>query len=255
MKPHKNLSAPMIAAIGAGVLVGLLVLSFVLSSGLLHRRDTGIVLPDGNADAPIVSQGSYMLTAQSVADVEIGTENAQSVIASLTRPEAYSCTIENTLYYDGGSSALRCRRYARDGIVRTDTLAENGTVQSTLLRDGDSAYAWNAGDNTAYQGVWGDFTDDAAAMLPTYEDVLAEGVQLLDAGRQDVDYEPCIMVAFEQGGYRCVYYVSAATGLLKTASFYSGDKLTRQVTVSNLQTEAPGEILFSLPDGTSLLGD
>ena len=133
MKPHKNLSAPMIAAIGAGVLVGLLVLSFVLSSGLLHRRDTGIVLPDGNADTPIVSQGSYMLTAQSVADVEIGTENAQSVIASLTRPEAYSCTIENTLYYDGGSSALRCRRYARDGIVRTDTLAENGTVQSLSL--------------------------------------------------------------------------------------------------------------------------
>ena len=92
-------------------------------------------------------------------------------------------------------------------------------------------------------------------MLPTYEDVLAQRLQLLDAGRQDVDYEPCIMVAFEQGGYRCVYYVSAATGLLKTASFYSGDELTRQVTVSNLQTEAPGEILFSLPDGTSLLGD
>ena len=38
-------------------------------------------------------------------------------------------------------------------------------------------------------------------MLPTYEDVLGEGVALLSAGRQDVDFEPCIMVEFEQGGY------------------------------------------------------
>ena len=255
MKPHKNLSPPMIAAIGAAVLVALLALSYVLSSGLTHRRDTGIILPDDSADAPVVSQGSQMLTAQSVADVEISTDNAQAVIASLTRPETYSCTIENTLYYDGGSSVLRCRRYARDGLVRTDTLGDAGAVQSTLLRDGDTAYAWNAGDSTAYQGAWGDFTDDMAAMLPTYEDVLADGVQLLDAARQDVAFEPCIMVSFEQGGYRCVYYVSAASGLLRTASFYSGETLTRQVTVSNLQTETPGEQLFALPDGTSLLGE
>ena len=50
MKPHKNISAPMLAAIGAGVLVGLLFLSYVLSSGLLHARDTGITLPDGSAE-------------------------------------------------------------------------------------------------------------------------------------------------------------------------------------------------------------
>ncbi|HIV97313.1 MAG TPA: hypothetical protein H9745_06945 [Candidatus Agathobaculum stercoravium] len=255
MKPHKNISAPMLAAIGAGVLVGLLFLSYVLSSGLLHARDTGITLPDGSADTPVVSQGSHMLTAQSVADVEIGTYNAQSVIASLTRPTTYSCSIENTLYYTGGSSALRCRRYAREGVVRTDTLTASGSVQSILIRDGETAYAWNTGDRTVYQGAWGDFSDDAAAMLPTYEDVLGEGVALISAGRQDVDFEPCIMVEFEQGGYRCVYYVSAATGLLKTASFYSGDTLTRQVTVSNLQTDTPDEALFTLPDGTKLLGE
>ena len=255
MRPRKNLSAPMTAAIGAGVLVVLLVMSYVLSSRVLYRRDTGITLPQGSTDAPAVSQGSAMLTAQSVADVEIGTHNAQSVIASLTRPAAYSCTIENTLYYEGGSSALRCRRYVRDGLVRTDTLDEVGGVQSTLLRDGETAYAWNANARTAYRGAWGDFSDDAAAMLPTYEDVLAEGVELLAAARQDVEYEPCVTVTFEQGGYRCVYAVSAASGLLKTASFYSGDTLTRQVTVTSLQIEAPSEALFALPDGTSLLGE
>lgn len=255
MKPAKYPSAPAIAAIGAAMLVALLFLSYLLSSGLLHRGGTGILLQNGTEDAPTVTADSQLLTAQSVADVTVGTDNAQQIIASLARPEAYSCSIENTLYYDGGSSSLRCRRYARGTLVRTDMLSSTGTLQSTLLRDGDTAYAWGAGDTSAYQGQWGDFSDDAAAMLPTYEDVLDEEVELTSAGRRDIDGEPCIMVEYEQGGYRCVYFVSAATGLLKTASFYQGETLVREVTVSGLKTEAPGEDLFTLPDGQALLGE
>ena len=89
----------MAAAICAGVLVSLLFLSYIMSSGLLHRRDTGITLPTGEADTPVVTADSQLLTAQSVADVDITTDNVQHVIASLTRPEAYSCTIENKLLY------------------------------------------------------------------------------------------------------------------------------------------------------------
>lgn len=255
MKPQKNPTTPMIAAIGAGLLVGLLFLSYVFSSGLLHRGDTGILLQSGTDTAPAVDADSQLLTAQSVADVTVGTDNARQIIASLERPEAYSCTIENTLYYNGGSSTLRCRRYARDGVVRTDVLGSTGALQSTMLRDGDTIYAWDAGDTSAYQGQWGDFTDDAAAMLPTYEDVLDESITLMSAGRRDIDYEPCIMVEFEQGGYRCVYFVSAATGLLKEASFYAGETLARHVAVSSMKTEAPDKSLFSLPDGKNLLGE
>lgn len=245
----------MIAAIGAGVLVGLLFLSYVFSSGLLHRSGTGILLQSETDTAPTVSAESQMLTAQSVADVTVGTNNARQIIASLVRPEAYSYVIENTLYYDGGSAMLRCRRYARDGLVRTDTLSSTGAIQSTLLRDGETVYAWNAGDSTAYEGKWGEFTDDAAAMLPTYEDVLDESISLTAAGRRDIENEPCIMVEFEQDGYRCVYFVSAATGLLKKASFYSGGSLVREVVVSSVKTEEPDKALFTLPDGKNLLGD
>ena len=91
----------MLAAIGAAVLVGLLFLSYVLSSGLLHRKDTGIVLQSGAENAPAVSSGSQLLTAQSVADVTIGPDKAQKVIASLTRPEAYHYVMENSLFYSG----------------------------------------------------------------------------------------------------------------------------------------------------------
>ncbi|HIX89661.1 MAG TPA: hypothetical protein H9845_02035 [Candidatus Agathobaculum pullicola] len=255
MKPYKNLSTPMLAAIGAAVLVVLLFLSYVLSSGMLHRKDTGIVLQSGAENAPTVSSGSQMLTAQSVADVTIGPDNAQKVIASLTRPEAYSCVIENTLYYTGGSSTLRCHQYMRDNLVRIDWLAETGAVQSTLMHVGDAAYTWENGSSTFYKGRWGEFSDDSAAMLPTYEDVLDEGLVLSGAGRQDIENEPCIMVEFEREAYRCVYYVSAASGLLKQASFYQGDTLARQVVVSNLKTEQPEETLFTLPNGQKLLGE
>lgn len=255
-KPNKiKVSTPMLASIGAAVLVAVLFFSFLLSSGLLHERGAGIELPSEEEDAPQVSQGGLILTAQSVAEIDINTNNAQKVISTLIRPDAYSCRIENTLYFSGGSATRFCRRYARGQAVRTDTLNASGTVESTLLRANDTAYSWNAGDRSYYKGAWGDFSDDASAMLPTYEDVLQEGVKLQDAAKQDVDFEPCIRAAFEQDGYRCVYYISTASGLLKTASFYEGDTLVRQVTVSELQAGEPGEELFTLPGGQSVLGE
>lgn len=177
----------MAAAICAGVLVSLLFLSYIMSSGLLHRRDTGITLPTGEADTPVITADSQLLTAQSVADVDITTDNVQHVIASLTRPEAYSCTIENKLYYTGGSSSLRCRRYVRDGVIRTDTLTESGAVRASIIRRGDTIYSWNADSSAVYEGRAGSFSDDASAMLPTYEDVLAAGVTPLSAGRTSTD--------------------------------------------------------------------
>lgn len=245
----------MAAAICAGVLVTLLFLSYIMSSGLLHRRSIGITLPTGDAEVPVTSAGSQLLTAQSVADVEITTDNVRSVIASLSRPDAYSCIIENRLYYAGSSSSLRCRRYVRDGLIRTDTLTETGSVRSSLIRRGDTIYSWNADNSAVFEGSAGNFSDDAAAMLPTYEDVLADGVVPLTAGRTTTDGEPCIVVSFELDGYRCAYSISASSGLLKSASFYSGDTLTRSVTVSGMVNEAPDKAYFSLPGGKTLLGE
>lgn len=94
-------------------------------------------------------------------DITIDVNNAKTVIATLTRPAAYSSRIENTIYYDGGSAALYCHRYVRDNVMRTDTLGSDNQVQSTLIRVPDSkVYAWNAGDSTAYRQSRR-FNDDA----------------------------------------------------------------------------------------------
>ena len=252
---RRRLTPPIIASIGATVLVITLFLSFLFSSGLMHPRSAGIELP-GEADgAPVVSTGSKTLTVQSVADVEINLNNARQVIASLSRPTEYSYRVENRLAYTGGSSALYCIRYARNDAVRTDTVDAAGTVQSTLLRVDSVAYAWNAGERSFYKGSWGDFSEDAAAMLPTYEDVLEDGLAYTAAGKQEIDLEPCIYVEFEKNGYRCRYDISAVSGLLRAASFYEGETLVRQVTVSELKLEAPADELFQLPNGQSILGE
>ena len=124
-------TTPKIAAAGATVLVLLVVLSFVLSSGWMHGSSTGIILPGSEGDSPTVGTGRALLTGQSVDDITIDVNNAKTVIATLARPAAYSSRIENTIYYDGGSAALYCHRYVRDNVMRTDTLGSDNQVQST----------------------------------------------------------------------------------------------------------------------------
>jgi len=251
----KRLSAPLLAALGAAVLVALLFLSYALSAGLLREHDISILLPEGMETVPVVSADSQLLTVQNAADIAIGKGNAKRVIASLTRPAAYSCKIENILHYNGQTTTLYCTQYVQNGVERVDTTDASGNVRNTLLYAGETVYAWNRGESRLYEGKKGNFNDDAAAMLPTYEDVLDETVTLAEAERHDIDYEPCIRAAFDRDGYRCVYYISIATGLLKSASFYQEGVVVRQVMVRDLRTGPPDEAVFTLPSGQSVLGN
>ena len=94
-------TTPKIAAAGATVLVLLVVLSFVLSSGWMHGSSTGIILPGSEGDSPTVGTGSALLTGQSVDDITIDVNNAKTVIATLARPAAYSSRIEILLLCSG----------------------------------------------------------------------------------------------------------------------------------------------------------
>lgn len=253
-KKQPRLSNALIASIGAALIVVVLFVSFLFSSGLLHGKGAGIRLPEDGEQASGDNTG-LTITAQSVYDVAINADNARQVIASIKRPQDYSCRVENKLYYGDQFSALYSMRYVSGDASRTDTLNSDGTVQSALLRAGGQVYAWNMGDSTYYKGAQGDFTDDAAAMLPSYEDVLKPEIKLTDAGKQDVAFEPCVRVSFEQDGYQCTYFISAASGLLKSATFQQGGALKRQVTVSELSTDKPEEALFRLPNGQTVTGE
>lgn len=250
---NKKITTPLFASIVAGVLVIALFLVYILSSGWITERRTGILLPSEASQNTLIDGTEQFLTIQSIADVEITENNAQKVIASLVRPAQYSCKIGNKLYFSGGSSELFCRRYVDNDIIRTDTISSEGEIISTVMRKENKYYAWNKGELSAYQGIWGELSDDAAAMLPTYEDVLSEDISITKAGRLDIELDPCIRVEFEQKGYRCVYDISAASGLLKQASFYQKDTLVRQVKVSDMDIGRQVSSHFMLPNGKSIL--
>ncbi len=243
-KSRGRLSAPWISAIVAALLVAVIFLIFLLPSGPFGKRGTGIVLPEGIENTPEAASSSRLLTIQSVADVNINTANAKNIIASLVRPEAYSCKIENKLYYTGGYSTLYCTQYINDAAERVDTTDALGMVQSTILKLKDKIYSWDAGSTKAYEGSWGDFTGDDAAMLPTYEDVLKDDVALTEAERKDLGQEPCMQVTFDSSGYNCEYYISLSTGLLKSVTYRKDGAVTREVYVKSLELKAPDEKLF-----------
>ena len=78
------------------MLVLLVVLSFVLSSGWMHGSSTGIILPGSEGDSPTVGTGSALLTGQSVDDITVDVNNAKTVVRRYTSV-AYSSRIENTI--------------------------------------------------------------------------------------------------------------------------------------------------------------
>ncbi len=248
MKKKFRLSAPWISAIVAALFVCVIFMIFLLPSGPFGKRGTGIVLPEGTENTPADANGSRLLTIQSVADVIISTENAKNVIASLKRPDAYSCKIENKLYYEGGASVLYCTQYIKGDAERVDTTDSLGEVQSTILKLEDKIYSWEPGNKEAYEGSWGDFSNDDAAMLPSYEDVLKDEITLSEAERKDLGQEPCVRVAFEDSGYVCEYYISLSTGLLKSAEYKKNGKPARETYVKSLKLEAPEDNLFQLED-------
>lgn len=244
-----KLTTPMLATIGAVALVGALFLSFYLSTSAYRTDGAGIVLPGEASAEPVVIAPDDIVTGQPM-PIEITPENVQRVIATLKRPTGYVCTTENRLFYDGQSTTLRREQMVLGDLCRTDEQNAVGATLRTTLRKGTTLYAWENGDDTYYVGNTGHFTNDSSAMMPTYETVLElPQAQITDTGLENISYEPCVRVGFEDEAYRCVYYISTVSGLLVRADFYKEDTLVRQCEISALSNTAPEKGVFLLPDG------
>lgn len=250
------ITTPLLAALGALALVIALFFSFYLSTSSYRRAGSGITLPSEQTEAPVVSQGDEPFTSNdALQGVEIRPDNVQRVIASLSRPEAYSYLVQNTLY-EGMTAihTLKRRQYFKQDVCRTDEISESGNTQRTILRKADKIYAWESNSDRYYSGKAGNFTDDDSAMIPSYKTVLSLGIdQIVAADISNLSYEPCIRIDATQGAYRSVYYVSTISGLLVRADILKGDTIMRQCLVSSLTMTAPADSVFQLPDGTSVL--
>ncbi|MGE4548506.1 MAG: hypothetical protein AB7C89_03015 [Intestinibacillus sp.] len=253
MKP--KLTTPLLASIGAMVMVSTLFLSFYISTSAYRAESTEIVLPSEDESTPVADTPIQQVD-DGINGVKITLDNVQQVIASLARPSAYSFTVQNTIYYGQKSSTVSRRQTVRDGVCRTDELSASGGILRSTIRSGNNVYAWQTGSSAYYKGAVGSFSDDAAGMMPTYETVVSLPKDTLsEIGSANLDYELCIVVgARDDDSHRSVYYISTVTGLLKRADIFEGERLIRQCRMTSISTSEPDTSIFTLPDGTLVEG-
>lgn len=140
-----------------------------------------------------------------------------------------------------------CRQAVKQGAYRVDLLTASGAVETTELLYQGVCYAWRSGAETYYQGAQGDFTTDQGAMLPTYETVIGLPKEQVTGGALvEENGEQLLTVDTRDGDRVGVYRISVQTGLLRSASFSEGGKMTRAVEVA-VSAEEPADSLFVLP--------
>lgn len=248
--PNKQKSA-LIGALCAFAMIVTLGLSFILSSNLFQDGKSTLVLPSDTEQQGMIDEQTEDFAQQNeskIAQITVDPSNVQAVIALLSRPSSYSCSVTNTLYWDGGAGTLQCRQYARDGAYRVETLNGDGVITQVQLQYDGKIYAWDAGSSTYYSGQAGSFSPGEAAMLPTYETVCElPADQIQEAELTELSGQPMIRVTAVQDGRTAEYIVSAVTGLLYSASFSQEGTRTQFIQTSVLSLERPADNLFTLP--------
>ena len=251
MKQKFTLDAPVLAAVLAALIVAMLFLSYLVSSGFYGAKSEPPPLsaPTGDDGAADGAAELYRIEG-----IEITRQNVQQVIKVLARSESYSQTVTNTLYYDEESSTQTVVQYVRGDICRTDVM-RGGSVAESCLRAGGNFYAWQSGGGSSYfQGAAGDFSADSMAMLPDWQTVASlPAEEIRSAGSLISGGEPVLLVAAERAGRSTEYEISTVSGLLTAARYYEGDTLIRELHVTGISMEPPEDAHFTLPDGTSVL--
>lgn len=243
-----KLTTPLVASMGALLLVGALFLSLFLSSAPYRPGD--VVTPSETTETPD-SEEIAGRNLEIVGSAAVDAENVQRVIASLSRADSYTATVTSRLYYGETSGVRVCRQSVKNGAYRVDTLTASGAVDYTELLYGGVCYAWRSGADSYYQGTQGDFTTDQGAMLPTYETVIDLPAEQVTGGALiEENGEQLLTVDIRDGDSVGVYKVSVSTGLLRAASFSEGGKMTRSVEVT-VSAEKPADAMFVLPGQTA----
>ena len=253
MNQNKQKTA-LIAALCAAVMVGMLVLSFVLSSNLFQDNNASVIqLPSQAENGGLPDDQTMDIAKENLRKIQqivIGTDNVQAVIAALSRPDAYTLEVTNTLYWNGDSRDLRCRQSALRHAYRTETLSQQGAIGQVSLEYADNFYAWDSGSSIYYSGRAGMLTPDETAMLPSYETVCKLAPeQIAEAALTEIDGQPMIRVLANEGTRTAVYVVSTATGLLYRADFSRDGQPTQTVQTKLIALSAEEE-LFILPGST-----
>ena len=158
------------------VILVVLVVLLMLMSNL--RRSSRVVLPDTSTSAGDSAEQTSGGSAIQV--VEVTPETVQAAIATLHRPEAYSRSVTVEYLWNGGSSTSEITVSASGGWSRTDRTLPDGQTRHAIT-NGETTYIWYNSETDVFTGPAGEISPDAEQTIPTYEDVLAQHLAVMDS--------------------------------------------------------------------------
>jgi hypothetical protein len=246
----KKKMAPFYIVVAALIIAAALVFAWTgyFSGGRAH-----IVLPGEGSSQGSGEQGTGGQSGDAT-HVEVGPDNVKNVIATLARPDTYSCAMEIETFYSGGSGTQTVSVRADGGYIRADIKLDGGQTRHVIY-GGDKVYIWYDSERAYYEGSAGKLSADAEMRIPTYEDVLKLDTADIAAAdyRTSGGYD-CIYVSAKdaEDGYTTNYWVDVATGLLVSAETQKNGETVYRMSASDVSSSAPDASAFTLPDGTAV---
>jgi len=248
----KRYTTIQISSVIAVVLVLCLLAGFLVADMIDAAGGTDIELPTGPAVTTAADlRGEVWENSISLQGVDVTPENVADVVATLTRPGAYTLTAVVERSAGEHTEQTRVTHAVADGMSATVSVRDEESTQ-TLRADG-KVYIWSA-DSAVTVLDEGNFGEDAAAGLPGYE-IVHTLEQIEDAGYIVFEGFDCIYFSCREDSLQLesTYYVDISTGLLiASENICQGQSIYRMRTES-IAVETPEASLFTLPDGTSLM--
>ncbi|MEA4813628.1 MAG: hypothetical protein VB112_01800 [Oscillospiraceae bacterium] len=243
----KEKMTPLYIIVAALIIVTVL---FFVGTRCFSGGRAHIVLP-GTEDASNSSSGDGGQT-DSVVRVEVNAENVQDVISTLSRPEAYSCSMTIETFYSAGSGTTTVSARVDGGYTRADMKLTGGQTRHVIY-GGDKVYIWYNSERSYYSGSAGAITADEEERIPTYEDVLeiAPG-DIAEADYRTLGDFDCIYVESKSADreYADFYWVDVNTGLLVSSEKQKNGETVYRMSASDIAVSSPDAAAFTLPDGT-----
>ena len=191
--------------------------------------------------------------------LEVGPDNIQRLLGTLSRPEAYTATYAVTLHWGGESATWRFRTATLEGVVKSEQLGPDGLVQRTRISGNGKYYDWPAG-GAWWEGNSGSgFVPDNMSMLPDFE---AEIRRVLSMSAEDIAEayldvwggRTCLFLIAEEKTADYHYFFDAESGLLLSFEKVVGDETAYSFLMESFDLTAPDpQRDFLLPNGQTAI--
>lgn len=228
-------SRPAYTAAAIIIVVAVVIFFVVFTDNGQYRKPSTITLPDIGSEEEISGDTEFPSEDSPEAHkVEVNRDNILSIVRAIKRPDKYYMELETSVYYSGRSLTTEIRHWVNGGQSVTRSVKAGNTTPVYVMRTEDTVKIWYENSEEFYQTSAANYSDDDAAGIMTYEDVLTTKDRIVSAQYAEQNGCQCIYIETEDDelSYRKEYYVDVDRGLLVSAKTYKESELIYSMDVS-----------------------